>query len=157
MRPAYQSLPDWVKAPPRWGRVGAARWCRRARHSLRVIRQPMQDARPASRAFVEAFQIIFFIGRMDGVVILAEANKHGVHAKDAAEVARDGDRSAAADEGRRVWPFLGEGLAGGLKGRVGVIHDRGGRGTVALEFDATILGEAGLYEIAECIAQFQRV
>src|SRR4029077_20396831 len=68
--------------------------------------QRRQDSCPAADAFVESFQIEFFVGRMDPVVVQRKADHQAVHAEHGLEIADDGDRAAGADRHRLLAPFL---------------------------------------------------
>ena len=84
-----------------------------------------QDARPASRAFGEAAQIVFLVRRVDAVVIKREADQKRIHAKPRAEGFDNRDRGAAAHDHRRFAPFGFERARGGLEmRRAGVEADR---------------------------------
>ena len=54
-------------------------------------RNRIQYPRPRADAFVKALHVVFFVGRMDLVVVLAKADEHGGGAKDILEMPRDRD------------------------------------------------------------------
>lgn len=67
----------------------------------------VEYAGPTADAFVEGTQVVFFVGRMDLVVVLAKANQHRLRADNILEVACDGYRAAAAYVDAFVVPFAG--------------------------------------------------
>jgi len=46
-----------------------------ARDTQHLLRQRVQDARPAADALVETFEVKFFVGRMDPVVVERETDQ----------------------------------------------------------------------------------
>ncbi len=56
-----------------------------------------QDARPGAGALVKRRALVFFVGRVDPVVLEGEADQEAVHVELALERADDRDRPAAAD------------------------------------------------------------
>ena len=65
------------------------------RHSLA---QRGENPRPGARAFVERAALVFFVRRMDRVVVEAETHHQAVHAEFALEGADDRDRAARSDQ-----------------------------------------------------------
>src|SRR5438552_19182015 len=66
----------------------------------------VEDARPAARALAERGQIVLLVGRMDAIVVEAEADEQAVHAECVLEGGDDRDRSAHADQRRGASPLL---------------------------------------------------
>src|SRR5712691_5764960 len=67
-------------------------------------RQRRQNPCPAARALVEAGEVVFFVGRMDAVVVETEPDQQGIHAEQALEVGADRDRGAGPDQQRLLAP-----------------------------------------------------
>ena len=112
----------------------------------------MQDARPAADSFVETPQVVFFIWTVNRVIVAGKANQHRIHPENRFEMTGDGDRPATSDKCGRIWPFIGERRAGGLKGWVVDGHFRPCGGAVGFEGDATIGGQKAAYHCAEVLA-----
>jgi hypothetical protein len=72
------------------------------------VRQGVQNAHPRADALAVAFQLIFFVGRVNLIVRQTEADEHTVEAEPVLELADNGDRAANAGEGGWVRPFIGQ-------------------------------------------------
>src|SRR5580704_18907650 len=70
--------------------------------------QRRQDPRPATDAFVEAFQVEFLVWRMHPVVVEREADHQRLHAEHGLKIADDGDRAAGADGHGFLAPLRGK-------------------------------------------------
>ena len=58
------------------------------------VRERGENSRPRTNALVEALQVVFFVRRMDVVVVQAEADQHGIETERALEIRHDRDRCA---------------------------------------------------------------
>src|SRR5712671_4092160 len=76
---------------------GENRWWRgrmTMRRLPRRVGQRSQNSRPRTNALVEALQVVFFVRRMDVVVVQTEAHQHRVETERALEIRHDRDRGA---------------------------------------------------------------
>src|SRR6266851_4968234 len=123
----------------------------------RLRRQRRQYPRPAARALVEAGEIVLLVGRVNAVVVEAEADQQRVDPDEPLEIANDRDRAAGADQERLLTPFLRE--RGARLRELGQIPIERYRrsGGVAREFGFAIARQARAHEGVECLAYFRRV
>src|SRR5690606_4023098 len=88
--------------------------------------KPVKDAGPAAGALLETLEIVFFIRRVDAIILKAEPDQKAVHAQGILEGGDNGDGCAAPHEDGRSVPFFFKGSGGSLDGRhVGVESNRG--------------------------------
>ena len=73
-------------------------------------RNRIQYPCPRADAFVKALHIVFLVGGVNLIVILAKADKDGRCVEDILEMPRDGDRATTTDICRRYTPFVAERL-----------------------------------------------
>jgi hypothetical protein len=66
----------------------------RTRASARRLSQRAENPRPRTNALVETLQVIFFVRRMDVVVVEPKTHQHGVETERALEIRDDRDRGA---------------------------------------------------------------
>src|SRR6478736_7169842 len=113
----------------------------------------VQESRPASGALGEALHIILLVRRMAAVVIEREADQQRVHAKLRAERLDDGDRRAAADDGRLLTPFLLERIRSRLEDGIRRVEADRGRASFAGISDGAIgrepLGDEAMQAIED--------
>jgi hypothetical protein len=64
------------------------------RASARRLRQRAENPRPRANALVETLQVVFFVRRMDVVVVEPKTHQHGVETERALEIRDDRDRGA---------------------------------------------------------------
>ena len=112
----------------------------------------VQHAGPAAHAFVEAAKVVFFVGRVNLIVVEAKANQHAVEPQNVFEIARNRDRAAAAEKGGLVRPFRRERMARGVEGGVFGRHDAGGACAVVFECGGAIGRQHVLHHLAERFA-----
>jgi hypothetical protein len=66
----------------------------RTRASARRVGQRAENPRPRTNALVKTLQVVFFVRRMDVVVVETKADQHGVETERALEIRDDRDRGA---------------------------------------------------------------
>src|SRR5690349_8373251 len=87
------------RAPHRLRHCPAASWRRgheSAPGALSSGCELVQTARPTARAFAKGRQVVFFVRRMDAVVVEAEADEQAVHAERGLEGGDNWNRTADA-------------------------------------------------------------
>src|SRR5260370_39036286 len=113
-------------------RIRASRWYPdgvQVAATAALRRQRLQNPRPASRALVEAREIVLFVRRVDAVVIQRKADQQRVDADEPLEIRNDRDRAPASDQNRLFAPFLGErGARFGKLSQPPIQRDRGRAG-----------------------------
>ena len=87
---------------------------------------------------MEGGQLVFLVGRVDAVVVEAEADKQRFHAEIGLEITDDGNGAAAARGYRRLRPFIRQRVLGlGQERRVIGELDRR-RTAMGMELDRTV-------------------
>src|ERR1700687_5794994 len=80
----------------------------RYRSSARRVSQRSENSRPRTNALVEALQVVFFVRRMDVVVVQTTTHQHRVETERALEIRHDRDRGAGTHQDRFLAPLLGQ-------------------------------------------------
>src|SRR5690242_4634751 len=130
-----------------------------SRHALGtpLRRERGEYARPAPNALMEAREVVFLVGRVDPVVIEAEADQQRVHAEEPLEVGADRDRGARSDEQRVLAPLVAERTAGGAELRHAPVERKRRRERVIDELGTAVGRQARPHEGAERGADLLRI
>ena len=135
------------------GRISGARAghviARSANSRFSVTRQRAHHPRPAPGALVERGEVVFLVGRMDPVVIEAEADQERIDAERPLEIADDRDRAAASRASTAPCPIPAAAPAGPGSARKSKGSCRAGERHVLDEFDGAVGGQALAHEGVE--------
>src|ERR1700676_3706542 len=122
--------------------------------SLRRVREGAENSRPRADALVETLQVVFFVRRMDVVVVQAKAHQHRVEPERALEVGDDRDRCAGTHQHGFLAPLFGQRApSGDQRLHVPVQRDRGRAGVVA-EFGGAIFRQPRRDVVAKGFSNF---
>ena len=91
---------------------------------------------------------------MDLVVVAAKPCKDRIHPQNGFEIPRNRNGPTRADKGRRIGPFVGQGMARLFKRGVVDLHLRRGRCAVAREFDRQLRESCEASPLAHGVIRF---
>src|SRR5258708_3218650 len=143
-------------------RVRATRWLAMTEKLESVplprrLGERSQNSRPRTDALVKALQVVFFVRRVDVVVVQSKTHQHGIEPKRALEIRNDRDRCAGAHQHGFLAPLLGQrALGGDQRLHVPVERDRGRAGMVA-EFGPAIARQPRADVIAKGLSNLEGV
>src|ERR1700738_4366724 len=120
--------------------------------SARRLRQRRKNPRPRTNALVKTLQVIFFVRRMDVVVVEPKTHQHGVETERALEIRDDRDRGAGTHQDGFLAPLLGQCALGGGERLHVPIECNGRRAGMVAKFGLAIFRQARGDGIAEGFA-----
>src|SRR5689334_6210907 len=104
IQPFPAPSPGWPAGGPAM-REGRNHHSFRTHHVLAFAGEGGDHPDPAPDALVEALEIVFLVGRVDGVVVERKADHQAVHPEHLLEIADDRDRAARAEQHWSFSPF----------------------------------------------------